>query len=357
MTTIDVNSSSPASSLINQNNEERFGRFMFRPIQWIRQTDGYETLRKIFAVCVAILLSFTIIGLVAVIPGIVEWNWQANQDSKSSPVVNINDANSTSNPFSRFDNLEVRGQVNGLYITTNEKNLAETDQLLTTHPLRENSIHIGCASWHNLDIMCKRKSKFGLIVDFNPKNAEFIKKTIEIVQASESRKVFVSNMIAYLNSLEGMERDIFFHKDQDGLPTQRIEKELLREGSWLQNQESYEFIKNLASSDRITAITEDIKNHKKFSEIREYLDAHHILVDTVYLSNICNFMETVDDQESFAKSITHMMDSDTLFINCPRIKHTDGSPTTMLHQHTILGGEILEKSFNQSLLFELSILI
>ncbi|HEY4832297.1 MAG TPA: hypothetical protein VIH61_07040, partial [Waddliaceae bacterium] len=260
---------------------------------------------------------------------------------------------SSSNSFAKFDNLAVRGQVNGLYITTNEKNLAATDQLLATHPLRENTVHIGCASWHNLDIMCKRKSNFGLIVDFNPKNAEFIKKTIEIVQVSESRNVFVSNMIAYLNSLEGKERDIFFHKDQDGLPTGRIEKELLREGSWLQNQESYEFIKNLASNDKITAITEDIKNHKKFSEIREYLDAHHILVDTVYLSNICNFMKTKGDQESFAKSITHIVDSDTLFINCPRIKHTDCSPTTILHQHTILGGEILEKSFNQSLLFEI----
>lgn len=353
MTNITINDSKLTPSVIDLPNEERFGSFMFHSIQWIRQTDDYEILRKIFAISVAILLSCSIIGLVIVIPGIFEWNWQANQDLNSSPIINIIGKDSTQNPFMRFDNLAARGEINGLYITTNEKNLATTDQLLANHPLRENTIHIGCASWHNLDIMCKRKSNFGLIVDFNPKNAEFIKKTLELVQTSESRNIFVSNMITYLNSLEEKEREIFFHKDQEGLPTDRIEKELVREGSWLGHPESYEFIKNLASNNKITSITEDIKNYKNFSEIRKYLDANNILIDTVYLSNICNFMRTKNDQESFAKSITHIVDKDTLFINCPRIKHKDHSPAIILHQHTLLGSEILKKTFNQSLLFEL----
>ncbi len=336
MKNIDINYSNNLFYVISQNNKERFGCFMFRSIQWIRQTDNYETLRKVFAISGAILLSFTIIGLVVVIPGIVEWNWQANQNL---------------NGFAIFDNIAVRGQVNGLYITTNEKNLEATNLLLTNHPLRKNTIHIGCASWHNLDIMCKRKSDFGLIVDFNPENAAFIKKTIEIIKKFASREDFVSNMIAYLNSLRGKERDIFFHKDQYGSPTDRIEKELLREGSWLQNQKNYEFIKNLASNNKITAITEDIKNHEKFYNIRKHLDTHEILIDTVYLSNICNFMTTKEDQESFTKSITHLVDSKTLFINCPKIKYKNGSQRS-LHQHTILGKEILKKPFNPLLLFE-----
>ncbi|MBS0654005.1 MAG: hypothetical protein JSR39_10840, partial [Verrucomicrobia bacterium] len=90
-----------------------------------------------------------------------------------------------------FNNTRVGGQVNGIYITTNESRLEAARQLFVQHPRAHRemqTIHIGCATWHNLDIICARRSTYGLIVDFNPKNAEFMRKTIELVKACESRE-------------------------------------------------------------------------------------------------------------------------------------------------------------------------
>lgn len=360
---INVDSLHPNTPLSGFDEQEAIGNFMYSPIRWIRQADEYETLRKVFAIAVAILLSCTIVGLFFVIPGIIEWCRQENNDPQDSPEImdEVNEfsknavvfVNPISALLSQFDNLDVKGMVNGIYITTNETNLPTTAEFLKGHLPPERSIHIGCATWHNFDIMCKRKSDYGLIVDFNPKNADFIKTTIEIVKASETREVFNSTIIAYLNSLQGEERNIFFHNDQQGLPTERIEKELDRNGSWLQSEESYAFIKNLASDERIIAITENITNHKKFSEIRKFLDFNHIAIDTVYLSNICNFMKTKGEKEAFVKSVTHILDNETIFISCPEINQLNSSQKIILHQHSTLGSEILEKRLSYLHLFEL----
>jgi len=263
------------------------------------------------------------------------------------------------NPISKtladFGNSRISGQINGVYITTNETNLSATRQFLKNHPrsnLEKQTIHIGCATWHNFDVMCERKSNYGLITDFNPENAKFIKKTIDIINASESRDLFKQNMIVYLNSLKGKSRNLFFHQDQKGLPTSRIEDELLREGSWLQTEENYLFIKKLAANGSLIAITEDITNFEKFSSIRNFLDKNNIAIDTVYLSNICNFMDTDTKKNSFAKSIKLLLRDDTILINCPKLKQLDTNQVTILHQKSILGKEVLANSYDTKKLFE-----
>jgi hypothetical protein len=199
-------------------------------------------------------------------------------------------------------------------------------------------------------MMCARKSTYGLIVDFNPKNAEFIQKTIELVKACGSRDAFKDAMIRYLNSLKGNERDLFFHKDQPGQPTDNIELELQREGSWLQSEESYLYIKaQLVSKNRLIAITEDIKNFDHFSKMRKFLDKHHIVIDTLYTSNICQFMNGPDEKSAFAKSIKQLLNDDTIFINCPRFKQPNAPK---LGQRPLIGSEVLKNSFDDQQLFE-----
>lgn len=350
-----INTSSPPLApalLSNLEDKKESGNFMYRTIKWVRCTENCQTLRKAVAIVMTALLCCTLFGLFIVVPGIVEWNRQVNKAAKKHRDNTVR-LNPVSASLAKFDNRSVKGEVNGLYITTNETNLAATDAFLKAHPVRENTIHVGCATWHNFDIMCKRKSNYGLIIDFNPENAKFIKKTVEIIKFSESREAFKTNVIAYLNSLQEKKRNIFFHKDQQGLPTDRIEKELFREGSWLQNAENYAYIKKLVSNDQIIAITENITNHRKFSEIRSFLDLNHLVIDTVYMSNICNFMQTKNDKEAFAKSVTSLVDDHTLFISCPKIRKSNRSQTKILHQCPILGSKMLEKGFCNSLFFEI----
>lgn len=340
--------------------------FMHRPIKWIKQADDsrYVNLRKISVIVIAILMSCTILGLLVVIPGFIEWHRQQNNKSKIPSIINNTIKKSSdqkpplkeniSSYLARFDSSSVQGQVNGVYITTNETNLSATNTFLKTHPLNENSIHIGCASWYNFDIMCARKSHYGLIVDFNPKNAEFIKKTIEIIKISNSRESFKTAIIDYLTSLEGAEKQLFFHKDQKGLPTEKIEKELYRKESWLHDDKSYNFIKKLVEKEQIIAITEDITNFEKFAEIKNFLDSNNLFIDTLYLSNICNFMQTQKQKEGFCKTVSCLLNKNSLFINCPKIKNSNDSQVKILHQQILTGEEILNENFNLLNLFELT---
>jgi hypothetical protein len=278
------------------------------------------------------------------------------QSPDTPPFNNPRILDSTPRTLAGFDNPSVKGEINGIYITTNETNLSATHQLLKDHPRpsgEQQLIHIGCATWYNFDIMCERKSSIGLIVDFNPENAKFIKKTIDIINISESRHLFKQNMIEYLNSLKGKSRGLFFHGDQKGLPTERIERELQREGSWLQSEENYFFIKKLASKEGgLVAITEDITNFDKFSSIRKFLDQKNIVIDTLYLSNISNFMDSDKKRNSFVKSIKQMLMRDTIFINCPKLKQQTTNQVTILHQKPILGKEVLIDSYDTKKLFE-----
>lgn len=258
--------------------------------------------------------------------------------------------NPISAALAAFNNSHLNGVVNGVYITTNESNLEATRKLLKSHALPNNkSIHIGCATWHNLDIICERKSTYGLIIDFNPKNAEFIEKTIDLIHASETREIFKEKMILYLNSLEGEEKSLFFHWDQQGTPTDRLEKELLREGSWLNSDEDYLFIKQLVSKGNLVAITEQITNFNQFSGIRNFLDSNDITVDTLYLSNICNFMRSDSDRSAYIKSVKKIINEHTLFIHCPNLKNVNRN---QLRQQSVLGSEILAASYDTSRLFE-----
>lgn len=222
-----------------------------------------------------------------------------------------------SNGLAQFDNPSINGQVNGIYITTNERGLEQTREFLIQHPPPPSpTIHIGCAGWHNLDLIAFRRSTYGLIVDFNQKNGAFIRKTIELIGSSPSRQTFKDAMIEYLNSLQGSDRDLFFHWDQRGSPTERIEQELFREGSWLRSDESYQYIK--AISGRIVAIAGDMQDVDLFLQIRGFLDANGIAVDTLYLSNISNFMQTERARDAFFRSVRALADGQTIFIDCPR---------------------------------------
>lgn len=261
-----------------------------------------------------------------------------------------------SQTLSSFNNARVGGQVNGIYVTTNESRLEASRQSYAAHPRVDGdlqTIHIGCATWHNLDIICARRSTYGLIVDFNPKNGEFMRKTLQMVNTCESRDRFVHTMVDYLNSLSGRERDLYFHSDQQGLPTERIERELEREGSWLQTEENYLYIKQqLAARDRLVAITEDMTHDEVFANIRRFLNNSHIAVDTLYVSNICNFMNTPGERGAFARSVRHLLNNDTLFINCPRQIERNSSDPTLLVQRVAPGREILASAFDFNQLFE-----
>lgn len=215
-----------------------------------------------------------------------------------------------------FSRSDVHGQVNGLYILTNETNLEETQNVIKTHPKPEGmTLHMGCASWHNLDIIFARKSTYGLLFDYNPKNAEFIGKTKELVRVCPTRLEFIQAMTRYLNCLDGAERNLYFHWDSGSL-LQRIENELTREGSWLSSDDSYTYIKEeIIEQNRLVSITESVSHSQKFISLHEFCEQKNLILDTLYTSNIENFVTHSD----FKKFVNALAGDDTILIHCPQI--------------------------------------
>lgn len=304
---------------------------------------------------VAAWAAFFFIGWTFHIPKVISRGYEIliNRGKVHSIGNNTLSNNVISKGLAAFDSADVNGIVNGIYMTTNETDLAVTRQLLREHPRpSRETIHIGCAAWHNLDIICERKSSYGLIFDFNPENANFIRKTIEIIAASDSREAFKQGIANYLNSLEGVQRKLFFHWDQLETPPERVVRELSREGSWLHSEETYRYIKSLVSNNRLVAINEDITNVEKFSEVRKFLDRNGIAIDTLYLSNICNFMKTSANKNAFMESVKRLVNRDSIFINCPTRRQKNTNDVILLKQKAILGREILSGSFDPAKLFE-----
>lgn len=276
----------------------------------------------------------------------IHWISEKSKIDEVTPKILLSD--SIAHDLSQFNQAKVTGQIHGIYITTNEKDLEKSLNYYKTHPpSAQPSMHIGCAAWHNLDIISARKSSYGLIIDFNPKNRQFVEKTAELIQANSSRQLFKKAIVEYLNSLTGKNREIFFHPDQKKSPVEKIKDELSREGSWLESDENYLYVKEMVSKGKLIAITVSLTHPETFIRLRQYLKAKDISIDTLYLSNICNFMKSAHDQHLFHKSVQQLLDSETLFINCPKIQK--GSETIILNQIVMKGKEA---SFNH--LFQVS---
>jgi hypothetical protein len=248
-------------------------------------------------------------------------------------------------PISRHlrknDNQEINFPLpnqSGVYINTNEHQTKHIFSQMKSFPLVPDSIHIGFSGWHNFDIMAQRKSSRGIICDINPENAVFMHYTLKYLIRCSNRNEFIEKMTLFVkkNKYEGSRTN--FAKDpyldfikpksikfslnvSDEYPdhftvTEEIALEQQRETSWLSTDERYNFIRNLALTDKIVVITENICTHDTFLRIRRLLTNNAIQIDTVYVSNIGEWMSTQEQQASFLETISVLLsDNETILID------------------------------------------
>ena len=217
-----------------------------------------------------------------------------------------------------------KGGIWGVYPTTNEVNLIATKKsLLASTPL-ENSCHVGFSGLHNFDIMAGRRSKYGIICDFNKDNVKMLNYVFSFIKASSTRREFVNKMKRFLkdppDGIIVSTKTRTLQKSGITIINQsnRMEKELSRGESWLGSDISYEFIKNTADGGRILAIAIDILHSSKFESMVCMLNYDGIVVDTVYLSNIPHFLNTSIKKDSFIKTMGYLAGPDTYVVHSPQ---------------------------------------
>lgn len=201
----------------------------------------------------------------------------------------------------------------GVYITANDFGFENTSKKIAGL-CSNNGIHIGCAGWHNFDIMSKRHSQFGIIADYGKSNKNYIELTRDIILLSANRKGFVERMIESIKSVPfRIGEDVL-----DRLPEERIKDQLQDKNSWLGNDESFEYIKGLFQMGKIIAITIDFTKEETSLQMKNLLKKNDFTVDTLYLCNIRYFIKE-DHQHDFAKALNALIDDETLIIHCPHV--------------------------------------
>lgn len=220
-----------------------------------------------------------------------------------------------------------------VYIGTNEEKLNSSKNILYRSKKSglDDICHIGCSGYYNFDVAFWRKSDYVIIFDINPKQIKFMKHTLLILKSSSDRRKFIDNCILYMDKISevtyqeaiifspNISNDLSYAKikiAQNNHPDLRDEViqiiyELSRLGSWLSTDKSYEYIRKLAIEDKIAIFCEDIKSVDIFKYIGGLLKTNHIIIDTLYISNIHDY---VVDKKLFNQSIISMTESATLII-------------------------------------------
>lgn len=260
-----------------------------------------------------------------------------------------------------LSNQRMYGDTLGFYLSTNESNSKNIRQFLLETPKPTNACHLGFSGLHNFDIMVARQSSRGIIVDFNPWNARIIDYALHLMTICNTRQEWLKWFKSFVKQLENCSNpgNCFFspnfNPDEEyaGLswlkfPDGELDLELTREGSWLSSEENYRFIKQLADKGKIVCITEDIKNTHVFEKAALLLKKESVSIDSLYLSNICNYMTTGPDKTAFQNTVKAIALPETLVINCPWIHNFEKDPA----QHVCLGSEYLHNP--QAPFFELS---
>src|SRR5262249_11199261 len=99
---------------------------------------------------------------------------------------------------------------------------------------------------------------------------------------------------------------------------EEVEYELSRKGSWLSTDEGYTYIKKLAAEGKISVITEDIRSEEVFLKISKLLIDNAVVIDTLYVSNIAQYMTAVEDKKKYTDTIRHLFTHETKLIHCDK---------------------------------------
>lgn len=203
--------------------------------------------------------------------------------------------------------IEGTGTIFGVCILTNEKCLA-------LHKLfAGGGVHVGVSAWHNFDIMAKKKSERGILVDFNPSVSYLLRATLHFVRKYEDRKKFLEAITPYLASQESKLRLLVYSAEEKGV-TKAVAEEFEREGSWLFSDEAYGWIRQLALGGKIAVITGNMSNQPLFEKIGAILSAQDLPVSSIYASNVFPYFKTKESRGFFVASMGQIAEKGTKLI-------------------------------------------
>ncbi|HEY5236704.1 MAG TPA: hypothetical protein VIJ14_11040 [Rhabdochlamydiaceae bacterium] len=205
------------------------------------------------------------------------------------------------------------------YIVCNEKGQETTLAALSSNPSTidpKRRVHIGFSGWFNLDLMAVTHPAYGILCDYDNKMMDIYRGIGESLNKSANRREFVSNFEMFINENS---QQLFSLPPAEIPKLFNIRNELQRPGSWLASEASFQVIKNLSTSGRLIFLNVDITDKQAFIQLKSWLDESHLELDTLYTSNIIDWLQGELPQQSYILNLKMVSTPNTRFIEARSI--------------------------------------
>ncbi len=149
-------------------------------------------------------------------------------------------------------------------------------------------IHLGAAGFLNLDIIAVRQSQLGIFFDANPNMGIVLELIQKAILPAKDRTEFM-NLLC--EGLEGKTKELFGTRLNFEHNEELVRYELNNKFGWLASEKKFRYIKRMFREGKIIFVNLDLLDENSFGKLAELIKVYGYEVDTIYASNIQNWIE------------------------------------------------------------------
>jgi hypothetical protein len=212
------------------------------------------------------------------------------------------------------------------HILTNETGLDQSMQKLMESSCHKNSFHVGFSNWFNFDVIVARRTLGAIIGDISDLVFNFFSIVQHCILSSPTRNDFIREMSGIVKQEQFCRLSAAEELCED------FKKECMRGGSWISSDASFAYIKGLYEQNKIFFLRIDITDNAAFKMIKDFLDVNHFYLDTLYVSNIGDWLRNQPENqlklsqmkasiEHISENKTFIIDASYYFVDEPSVKN------------------------------------
>ncbi len=195
-------------------------------------------------------------------------------------------------------NIEQRNP--NIYVLSNEVWSPEIYTALRGEKAKPNAGHMGVSSLQNLDVAAARRSGFVIFINNLPAMQQVVDLLITPLKCPNmDRRQYCKDLYQLVSTQ--VSEDILL--DNRDTLKEDLESELVREGSFLSNDNSFEYITGLARQGRLLNLQIDLTDWSSFHRLLGFMIGTKFSVDTFYLSNVMMHAKHLADSPFAPKAL------------------------------------------------------
>jgi len=183
------------------------------------------------------------------------------------------------------------------YLICNEVEQEKTLAALAPAVPSDHSVHLGFSMNFNFDLIAKRSPYYAIIADIAPQMLRCYHDLTHCILKSPNRQEFVRNFDSFLQ--ENAEYYFGLANGQDISILCNLREEMNRPGSWLSTDEGFFNVKKIHEEGRVLYLKLNLTDSEgAFESIDQWLTINKLTLDTVYLSNIPEWLHPSNESPS-----------------------------------------------------------